>query len=160
MQFFAREILGKIKAHVPTVTLTVVGRNPSRRLLTELRRYPEIKVVGRVEDIRPYISLHALYIVPLRIGGGTRIKVYEAMAMGKVVVSTRIGTEGLPVKHGEHVILADEAEDFAQSVVALLGNAAARRRIEASAREFVLENFSWRQAAEAFADICWKLVHA
>ncbi|MGH8064839.1 MAG: glycosyltransferase [Candidatus Entotheonellia bacterium] len=158
--FFAREILGKIKAHIPTIKLTVVGRNPSRRLLTEIKRYPEIEIIGWVKDVRPFISRHALYIIPLRIGGGTRIKVYEAMAMGKAVVSTPIGTEGLPLTDGEHVVLADEPEAFAQAVVRLLRDAEARRGIETAAREFVQNNFSWEKTAEAFADICTQIVHA
>src|SRR5581483_11300010 len=107
--FFAREMLGEIKKHIPDVKLTVVGRNLSRRLLSALRRYPEIEVVGWVKDIRPFVSRHALYIIPLRIGGGTRIKAYEAMAMGKTMVSTRVGVEGLPVVDGRHLLLADEA---------------------------------------------------
>lgn len=158
--FFTREILGQIKEHIPTVKLTVVGRNPSRRLLKEAQRNPEIRVVGRVEDIRPFISRHALYVIPLRIGGGTRIKAYEAMAMGKAVVSTPIGTEGLPVNDGEHVILAAKADDFARAVVKLLRNPQAARRIGAAAREFVKTNFSWEKAAAAFADICWRVVYA
>jgi glycosyltransferase involved in cell wall biosynthesis len=159
MLFFAREILGKIKDQIPTIKLTVVGRNPSRHLLNELKKYPEIMVVGWVEDVRPYIGRHALYIIPLRIGGGTRIKAYEAMAMGKVVVSTRIGTEGLPVRDGEHVVLANEPEDFAQAVVELLRNTEARRRMEKAARQFVSMNFTWEKAAEAFADVCWKITN-
>jgi glycosyltransferase involved in cell wall biosynthesis len=158
--FFAREILGIIKEQIPTIKLIVVGRNPSRRLLTELRRYPEIKAIGRVDDVRPYLSRHALYIIPLRIGGGTRIKAYEAMAMGKAVVSTHVGIEGLPVKDGEHVVLADQPEDFAQAVVRLLRNPEARRIMGAAGRDLVARNFSWGKAAEVFAEICWKIVTA
>jgi polysaccharide biosynthesis protein PslH len=152
--FFAREILGKIKLQVPGVRLTVVGRNPSRGLVNELKQYPEIEVVGWVEDVRPFISKHTLYIIPLRVGGGTRIKVYEAMAMGKAVVSTRIGVEGLPVRNGEHVVFADSPEEFANAVIQLLGDAEARRRLEISARKFVEEKLSWQHAADDFARIC------
>jgi glycosyltransferase involved in cell wall biosynthesis len=157
--FFARDILGEIKSQIPDVKLTVVGRNPSRHLCRELRKYPEIRVVGWVNDVRPFISSHALYIVPLRIGGGTRIKIYEAMAMGKAVVSTHIGTEGLPVVHGKHVLLVDAAEDFAQTVVKLLMNPQERRRLEVAARDFVRRNCSWEKAAVTFADACRKIVN-
>lgn len=157
--FFAREILGAIQARIPTVTLTVVGRNPSRRLVSELRRYPAITVVGRVHDVRPFIGRHALYIIPLRIGGGTRIKAYEAMAMGKAVVSTRVGVEGLPVKHGQHVVMADTPAEFAAAVVDLLKHPAKRRRIETAARDYVCANASWRQVALAFAEACLKVAH-
>ncbi len=70
-----------------------------------------VTVTGRVDDVRPYMRDAAVYIVPLRIGGGTRLKIFEAMAMGKAVVSTTVGAEGLPVTDGEHVLLADEPRD-------------------------------------------------
>jgi sugar transferase (PEP-CTERM/EpsH1 system associated) len=156
--FFAREIIGKIKLQVPGVRLAVVGRNPSRRLVNELKQYPEIEVVGWVNDVRPFISKHALYIIPLRIGGGTRIKVYEAMAMGKAVVSTAVGVEGLPVTTDENVVIADDPESFARAVIELLQNRQMRIRIERAAREFVDKNVSWDTAAESFSEICRRLV--
>ncbi|UCG12687.1 MAG: glycosyltransferase, partial [Deltaproteobacteria bacterium] len=155
--YFAREILGKIKEQIPDVKLTVVGRNPSQRLLNELERHPEIEVTGWVDDVRAYIGRSALYIIPLRIGGGTRIKAYEAMAMGKAIVSTSIGTEGLPVSDGENLVLADSAETFADAVVGLLKNSESRRAIEKAAREYVEKHVSWEKAAEAFANICRRI---
>lgn len=156
--FFVREILGKIKERIPGITLTVVGRNPSQRLLSRLKKHSEIKVVGWVEDVRPYIGGHAIYIIPLRIGGGTRIKAYEAMAMGKAVVSTRVGMEGLGVQDREHVVFADTADEFAEAVVGLLRNNERRKRIEVAARNFVLHNLSWDKVADSFANICWNIV--
>ena len=158
--FFAREILGKIKLQVPGVKLTVVGRNPSRRLVKELKQYPEIEVAGWVEDVRPFISRHALYIIPLRIGGGTRIKVYEAMALGKAIVSTAVGVEGLPLKDGEHVVLADGAVAFAQAIVKLLRQDEFREALALRGMDFVRRNFSWGKAAEVFADACRKIAEA
>jgi glycosyltransferase involved in cell wall biosynthesis len=152
--FFAREILGRIKLQVPEVKLTVVGRNPSRRLVDELKQYPEIDVVGWVKDVRPFISSHALYVIPLRIGGGTRIKVYEAMAMGKAIVSTAVGVEGLPLKDGEHVALADNSEAFAQATIKLLQQDESREAIALRGMNFVRHNFSWGKAAHVFADAC------
>lgn len=152
--FFAREILGKVKEHIPNVKLTVVGRNPSRRLLNEVKKYPEISIVGWVSDVRPYISRHALYVIPLRIGGGTRIKAYEAMAMGKAVISTHVGTEGLPLTSGKHVMLADEPQHFAAAVVELLQNHKKRQCLGEAARSFVKRNFAWEKIAEIFAGIC------
>lgn len=155
--FFATEILGRIKERIPDVTLTVVGRNPSRRLRSALKGCPEVKVMGRVEDVREHIARHAVYIIPLRIGGGTRIKAYEAMAMGKAVVSTGVGVEGLPVKDREHLILADDAPQFAEAVINLLRNPQRRRELGMAAREFVKNNFSWERAGEAFAEVCRKV---
>jgi len=156
--FFVREILGKIKQQIPGVKVTIVGKNPSSHLVQALQHHPEVKTIGWVEDIRPHLSRHTLSILPLRIGGGTRIKVYEAMAMGKVVVSTRIGVEGLPLVDGEHVVLADGQEEFAQAVVQLLRNHRKRQRIAMAARDFVDRNCGWQHAAESFADICQKVV--
>jgi glycosyltransferase involved in cell wall biosynthesis len=158
--FFAREILGQIKREIPAVKLTVVGRNPSKHLIKELNSYPEIDVVGRVDDVRPFISNHALYIIPLRIGGGTRIKAYEAMAMGKAVVSTTVGIEGLPVTDGENVILADGADSFAQAVVMLLRDKERRQQVGMKARSFVRGNFGWQKVASEFANICGRVIHA
>lgn len=158
--FFTREVWPKLAARVPNISLTVVGRNPSDALLRTLKKYPEIKTVGRVEDIRPFVHRHALYVVPLRIGGGTRIKIYEAMAMGKAVVSTRIGAEGLPVRNGENILLVDTADEFVQAVVRLLCDHQARERLERNARSFVIQNCSWEKAAHIFADICRQTVQA
>ncbi len=137
--FFAHEILPKIKRRIPDIKLVVAGRRPSRHLLNEMQKYPEVSILGWVDDVRPFISRHAVYVVPLRIGGGTRIKVYEAMAMGKAIVSTTIGVEGLPVTAGVNVAIADDPESFAQSVITLLRDAEARTRIEREARDFVLK---------------------
>jgi glycosyltransferase involved in cell wall biosynthesis len=146
--FFAQEILGQIKEHIPNVTLTVVGRNPSRRLLHEVKNYPEINVVGWVSDVRPYI------------GGGTRIKAYEAMAMGKAVVSTHVGTEGLPLTSGQHAVLTDEPRHFAAAVVELLRDHKKRQYLGETARNFVQQNFAWERVAEIFAGICERVVRA
>jgi glycosyltransferase involved in cell wall biosynthesis len=157
--FFAREILGRITPAIPGLTVAVVGRNPGSRLIKRLKQYPTIDIVGWVDDVRPYISHHAVYIIPLRIGGGTRIKVFEAMSMGKAVVSTSVGIEGLPVRNGEHVVVADSPEDFARGVVTLLKDCSARRRLEISARQFVQDNFNWEIAAKTFAHICYQVAN-
>ena len=156
--FFARDILPRIRKQIPEVKLTVVGRNPSGGLLNKLKKYPEIEVTGWVNDVRPFIARHSLYVIPLRIGGGTRIKVYEAMAMGKAVVSTHIGVEGLPVRNGENVLLSDGPQEFADAVVGLLKNTEARRRMEINARSFVETNFSWEKVAQVFSNGCVKTV--
>jgi glycosyltransferase involved in cell wall biosynthesis len=114
-------------------------------------------VMGRVEDVRPHVARGAVFVIPLRIGGGTRIKAYEAMAMGKAVVSTRIGVEGLPVRDGDNVVLADSPDDFAAAVARLLKDKAERERIERNARAYVEANVSWRRAAGAFASACVKV---
>jgi glycosyltransferase involved in cell wall biosynthesis len=108
---------------------------------------PAITVTGRVDDVRPAMREAAVYIVPLRIGGGTRLKIFEAMSMAKAVVSTAVGAEGLPVAHGEHLLLADEPRAFARSVVRLLRDVDRRRAVEQAARALVVSQYDWSVVA-------------
>jgi glycosyltransferase involved in cell wall biosynthesis len=151
--YFAESILPLIAASVPEVKVTVVGRNPTPKLKALAEREPRIVLTGRVDDVRPYIDRSAVYIVPIRVGGGTRIKIYEAMGMARAVVSTTIGAEGLPVADGEEIVLADEPERFAAEVVRLLRDDAARARIEERARQAVVERFGWDRATDALVGI-------
>jgi sugar transferase (PEP-CTERM/EpsH1 system associated) len=146
MLFFCREVLPLIRAEEPEVTLSIVGRTPTPAV-KKLADLPGVYVTGRVDDVRPYIREAAAYIVPLRIGGGTRLKIFEAMAMGKAVVSTTVGAEGLPVSGGEHVILADEPRSFSRAVVRLLRDVDRRRQFEAAARALVVERYDWSAVA-------------
>ena len=158
--FFVEQVLPLIRQQVPRVTLSVVGRKPSQRLKDLVAQDKSVQLTGWVEDVRPYVAPGAVCIVPLRIGGGTRLKIYEAMAMGKAVISTTIGAEGLPVKHGENILIADAPEDFAQQTVALLGNADRRNQIGGAARKLVAENYTWASVAEGFANVLQQVSHS
>ena len=149
--YFADAILPLIQQQCPDVSLEVVGRSPSRKLQALAERERSIRLTGWVEDIRPFVARGSICIVPLRIGGGTRLKIFEAMAMGKAVVSTTVGAEGLPVRDGENIVLADTPGDFAASVISLLHDSNQRRRLGASARALVQEKYSWRKVTESFA---------
>lgn len=149
--YFANDILPLIKEQYPGVSLQVVGRSPSAKLRALTETEHSIRLTGWVEDVRPLVAQGSVCIVPLRIGGGTRLKIFEAMAMGKAVVSTSVGAEGLPVQAGENILLADTPRDFANSVIALLRDANERRRLGAAARTLVQEKYSWRKVVEAFA---------
>jgi len=151
--FFADEILPRIAAEIPQVRVTVVGRNPTPTLQALAKREPKITLTGRVDDDRPYIDRSAVYIVPLRVGGGTRIKIYEAMGMQRAVVSTTIGAEGLPVENGKEIVLADDPAHFAQQVIRLIHDTEAREAIEIAARKAVVERFGWDRATDALVDI-------
>jgi polysaccharide biosynthesis protein PslH len=142
MLYFCNEVLPKIWRHCPKAEVWIVGRSPSPRIQA-LAADARIKVTCRVDDVRPYVAAGTVYIVPLRVGSGTRLKIFEAMAMGKAVVSTTIGAEGLPVRHDENILLADKPDDFANSVVTLLRDQAQRSRLGAAGRKMVEENFSW-----------------
>ena len=149
--YFVEAILPLIKKQCPEVSLEVVGRSPSRKLQALAEREKSVRLTGWVEDIRPFVARGSICIVPLRIGGGTRLKIFEAMAMSKAVVSTSVGAEGLPVQAGENILLADTPGDFADSVVSLLRDPEERKRMGASARVLVQENYSWPKVAENFA---------
>jgi sugar transferase (PEP-CTERM/EpsH1 system associated) len=146
MLFFCREILPIIRREEPEATLSIVGRAPTPAV-TALAKQAGVIVTGRVEDVRPYVRDAAVYLVPLRIGGGTRLKIFEAMAMGKAIVSTTVGAEGLPVTHGKHVWLADEPQAFANAVVGLMRDMDRRRQLEEAARALVLDRYDWSAVA-------------
>ena len=154
IRYFTEQIMPAIKRAIPDLTLTVVGRNPYSGLLELSKRDPSVVVTGRVEDVRPYMERAAAYVVPLRIGGGTRLKIFEAMAMEKAIVSTSVGAEGLPVKHGEELLLADTTAEFAESVIRLLTDKVFANEVGRRAAETVRKQFGWRRVAERFAEIC------
>ena len=151
--FFVEAILPLIKQQYPALSLEVVGRNPSRKLQSLVETETSVRLTGWVEDIRPFLARGSVCIVPLRIGGGTRLKIFEAMSMGKAVVSTSVGAEGLPVQTGENILLADEPNDFASSVITLLRDSNLRRRLGTAARSLVHENYSWPKVAETFCRV-------
>lgn len=150
---FVKEILPLIRQQIPQVSLSVVGRKPSRRVRELAVNEKNVQLTGWVEDIRPYLARGAVCIVPLRIGGGTRLKIFEAMGMAKAVVSTSIGAEGLPVCHGENILLADDPDKFADCVVSLLRDPTQRKHLGQASRKLVEENYSWVRVAKGFADV-------
>ena len=142
MVFFCNDVLPLIRREEPDVTVTIVGRTPTPSV-ARLAHLPGVVVTGRVDDVRPHMAAAAAYVVPLRIGGGTRLKIFEAMAMGKAIVSTTVGAEGLPVADGAHLLIADESQAFADAVVRLLRDVPRRRAIESAARRLVVERYDW-----------------
>src|SRR5205823_7008953 len=136
------EVLPLVRAEEPGVRLSIVGRAPTRAV-QRLAADPAVLVTGTVDDVRPFVHGASVYVVPLRIGGGTRLKIFEAMGMGKAVVSTTIGAEGLPVRHGENILLADTPAEFARQTVELLQSPTRRNQIGAFACRLVKENYDW-----------------
>lgn len=159
MLYFVDAILPSIRREIQDVELTIVGRRPTSKLLAAVRGESRIHVTGRVEDIRPYVQAGTVYVVPLRIGGGTRLKIFEAMAMGKAIVSTTVGAEGLPVMDGRDLLLADEPEDFARKVVLLLREPGERYRLGSTARALVEQRYSWRCVAAEFDSVLQSVVN-
>lgn len=146
--WFLQEVYPYLYKKNPEISLAIVGRNPSRRLLNHAAGVPGIEITGRVEDVRPFLGQAEVVVVPLRIGGGTRIKIPEAMAMGKAVVSTHIGAEGLPFVPGKEILLEDEPQAFADAIHYLLQDPDRRASLEIAAREQVVRNHSWEVVAE------------
>lgn len=155
--YFIRSILPRIRREVPEVSLTVAGRSPTPHL-REAAASTDVRVTGTVDDVRPYVSEAAVFVVPLRVGGGTRLKIFEALAMGKAVVSTTVGAEGLPLVPGEHFLRADDPADFARAVVSLLRDPAGRKVLGAAGRRLVEERYGWAQVAREFERRCQEVV--
>jgi sugar transferase (PEP-CTERM/EpsH1 system associated) len=156
MLFFIREIFPHVAKVIPEISLVIVGRRPSSKLLQVCESIPQVVVTGGVPDVRPYLAEAEVFIVPLRIGGGTRIKIFEAMASGVPVVSTTVGAEGLVVEHQRHLLFADTAAEFVQAVITLCQNPTLAQRIATAAKTLVTENYDWKIVAQQFAEICHK----
>ena len=154
MRFFVDDILPIVKQRIPDVHLTIVGRNPYPSLVELADGDPALTVTGRVDDVRPYMEDAVAFIVPIRIGGGTRLKIYEAMAMEKPVISTTIGAEGLPVHDGAQLLIADDARAFADAVTRILTDTEFAARLGNNAAQLVRQNFGWPGVAATFADLC------
>jgi glycosyltransferase involved in cell wall biosynthesis len=152
-RFFVEQILPLIRRRRPTCRVAFVGRNPDPAVRQLARRDPDVIVTGTVPDVRPWLWGAAISIVPLRIGGGTRLKIFEAMAARVPVVSTSIGAEGLPVSNGDHLLIADEPSLFAESCLELLEDEDRRQRLASAAQALVAARFSWEFAARELEDI-------
>jgi glycosyltransferase involved in cell wall biosynthesis len=157
VQHFVRNIWPLIRRTRPRATFHVVGRNPPPEV-KRLSGKDGIVVVGTVPDVRPHLEEAAVVVIPLLVGGGTRLKIFEAMAMDKAVVSTSIGAEGLPVTPGEHIILADEPADFAGAVTFLLGAPERRASLGTASHLLVNERYGTEPVARQFESICRQTV--
>ncbi|HEY8086369.1 MAG TPA: glycosyltransferase, partial [Polyangiaceae bacterium] len=156
--FFLEDVFPRLIGRYPGLRFSVVGRQPPESVLA--RRCDHVEITGLVDDVRPRIQAADVVVVPLRIGGGTRLKILEAMAMGKAVVSTTLGAEGLGVVGGRELLLADEPEAFAAQVARLLDDPLLARRIGDSARQFVASRFSWKGAVETLRAFYGELLEA
>ena len=152
-QWFVSEVLPVIRAARPQTTLTLAGRTPSPEIKALAAADPLIRVTGTVPDIRPWVWNAKASIVPLRIGGGTRLKIYESMAAGTAVVSTPIGAEGLAVTHGQDILMETDARKFAEACLSLLDSAEQRAAISGAALKLVRERFSWESVVAGFEQI-------
>lgn len=150
MEFFCREIWPRILVEIPQAKLQIVGREPSTRVKN--LKSTTVEVTGTVPSVLEYLEKAAVVIVPLRVGGGTRLKIYEAMAMGKAVVSTRIGAEGLDVHPDQDIALADEPRDFARRVTDLLRDKDLRVKFGGEAVKTVSQ-YDWKVITKRFEEV-------
>jgi len=153
VEYFLSEVLPLIRDTLPGATFTIAGRSPDARVFKAVEGHAGVTVTGKVEDMRPYLWGSKISIVPIRIGGGTRLKIYECMAAGVPVVSTTVGAEGLRCTDGEDIVLADDPGGFAAACVRLLSDDAARRAIAHNALERAQGELSWAAVSREFEAI-------
>ncbi|MHC4548641.1 MAG: glycosyltransferase family 4 protein [Planctomycetota bacterium] len=153
MEYLLAEIWPEVVARRPTARMVVIGRSPPAHLVRQGGR-AGWELTGFVDDVRDAMAGASAYVIPLRVGGGTRIKAYEAMAHGCPIVSTSVGVEGLPLEPDRHYLLADDAGAFASAIVRLLEDRELRARLSRAARAHVEAHFSCERVAAAFEKIC------
>ena len=154
--WFADEIWPIIEDHLPGVTWAVVGQQPHPRLHS-LGSHSGITITGWVEEVLPYIAAASVFIMPFRVGSGTRLKLIEAMAAGKAIVSTQVGVEGFDVHHNEQLFIADKPAAFAGAVIYLLTSDLERRRLGEAARKYA-QQYDWRRIVPKFDTIYGNLL--
>ncbi|NJN82138.1 MAG: glycosyltransferase [Caldilineaceae bacterium] len=150
---FFENMYAPLVERFPDLQVLLVGHNPPESI-RRLASRPGVTVTGSVPDVRPYMAQSWLLAVPLRLGGGTRLKIVEAMAAELPVVSTRIGAQGLAFQDGEHLLLADSAGDFVEAVSLLLRDEMQRRRLAEAALTFARDRYSWNALGARFAELC------
>jgi sugar transferase (PEP-CTERM/EpsH1 system associated) len=144
VEYFCKEILPLVWKQSPEVKFYVVGKNPPQKIKDLGEKDQRIIVTGGVADVRPYVEKAKIFVVPLRIGGGTRLKILEAMSMEKAVVSTTIGAEGIRCVDGRDIVLADTPQEFADKVLGLLRDEAKRAALGSAGRHLVLDAYDWK----------------
>jgi sugar transferase (PEP-CTERM/EpsH1 system associated) len=142
VHWFCREILPRIRRQKPDVVFQIVGGYPTEDV-KRLAIPGQVEVTGFVEDVRPYLKEATAVVVPLRIGGGTRLKILESLAMGKAVISTTLGAEGIAAVDGREILLADRPTQFADRVIDALDNPDLRKSLHSAGRELVETQYSW-----------------
>jgi glycosyltransferase involved in cell wall biosynthesis len=152
--YFCRDIFPRVRSEFPTAIFQIVGRNPHPRVKQLASQH--VQVTGTVSSVSEYLRDATLVIVPLRIGGGTRLKIFEAMAMGKALISTSIGAEGLDVQSGRDLILADDPFSFAEAILSLLRDGVLRQKYEQAAAKLAVQ-YDWANVVQGFADVLQKV---
>jgi polysaccharide biosynthesis protein PslH len=154
--FFLREVMPLLRKQAAPVRLIIVGKSAPDCILREASA--DVQITGYVDDVRPYLGTASVVIAPIRVGGGTRLKILEAMAMGKAVVSTTLGAEGIAVTHQRDILLADGAEAFAAAIARLLDDSELSESLGYAARRLVEHNYDWRVSVQALEQFYRRIV--
>jgi glycosyltransferase involved in cell wall biosynthesis len=153
VRYFIEEVFPLILQKTPSATFTIVGRKPPLWLVELAERTNGVTVTGTVDDVRPYIARSALYVVPLRVGGGSRLKILEAFAMNKIVLSTSVGAEGLDVEENVHILLRDTAEAMADTACQILADQERFARLGDAGRDLILQHYTWDAIARVMDNL-------
>ena len=156
---FRRAIWARLRARWPELRFVVVGREPPRAVRA-LDGHAGVEVTGQVDDLRPWLAAASVVVVPLRFGGGTRLKVLEALAMARPVVSTSVGVEGLDVEHGRHLLIAEDRAEFGSAVELLLSEPELAARLGAAGRRLVEQRYDWGPISERLEGLIAEVVAA
>ncbi|MEW8007367.1 MAG: glycosyltransferase family 4 protein, partial [Candidatus Thiodiazotropha endolucinida] len=148
-----------VKMKIPDIKFYIIGQDPPRELINIASEDNGIKVLGYVDDIRPFVAKSAIYVVPLRVGGGTRLKVLDALAQGKAIVSTSIGSEGIEVTDRTNIYLEDTSEGFASSIIELINDDEKRKELGCQARKLAEERYAWPSIAEGLIKAYKNIIH-
>jgi glycosyltransferase involved in cell wall biosynthesis len=151
--YFIKDIWPFVKKRYPTVRFTIVGRNPSRRIKKLVKDDSFLRLTGFVEDVIPFFTEADVYVCPIRDGGGTKLKLLDAMAAGKAIVTTSIGAEGLEVKNEIHLLIADDPERFALQIIRILDNPKLGNQLGENARKLVEDKYSWENIGNKLNNI-------
>jgi sugar transferase (PEP-CTERM/EpsH1 system associated) len=160
MLYFLDEIWPMVVKEFPDSTLTIVGRNPAEVLRRKVANLASVQVTGTADDVRPYVEEASVYIVPLRIGGGSRLKILEALSMCKPVVSTSIGAEGLDLMNDCEILIADEPAKFVGAIARLFRDSVLRGRLGSAGRSLVEKRYQWKTLARKLEDVWQEAVCA
>ncbi|MFN3337616.1 MAG: glycosyltransferase, partial [Thermomicrobium sp.] len=156
IRWFTEQVWPRIVRCRPAARLSLVGFDPPAEV-RRLGKLPGVVVVGTVPDVRPWLARASVVVVPLRAGSGTRLKLLEALAVGKAVVSTRLGAEGVECEHGRHLLLADEPQEFAECVLSLLASPEQRLALGRAGRRLIMEEYAWERIAEKLLTVYRRL---
>jgi glycosyltransferase involved in cell wall biosynthesis len=156
--WFVNEVWPHVVRARPDAQCKIIGKGAGKEILDLAR--PGVEIVGFVEDLRPHLARAAAIVVPLRLGSGTRLKIVEGMAMGKAIVSTTLGAEGIDVTDGQNILVADEPPAFAAAVVRLMGDPELAASLGAAARKLAVDRYAWSAAADQLENLFRELIAA